>query len=152
MRRVENEDSAHALVEFESGVMGSLVTSRSHWGQKNHLAFEVYGSIGTIAYDQEKMNELQLFRKGVVASPESGFTRILAGPEHPHYGRFTPARGAGIGYNDLKAIEVAHFLEGIAGRQKLFPTIPDALRIERVLHAISRSAAERRWMRVEEVD
>jgi hypothetical protein len=41
---------------------------------------------------------------------------------------------------------------GIAGRQKLFPTIADALRIERVLHAISRSAAERRWIRVEEVD
>jgi predicted dehydrogenase len=152
MRKVENEDTAHALIEFESGVMGSLVTSRAHWGQKNHLAFEVFGSTGTIFYDQEVMNELQLFRKDAVAAPEAGFTRIMAGPEHPHYGRFTPARGAGIGYNDLKVIEVAHLLEGIAGREKLFPTIEDALVFERVLHAIDRSADEKRWVRVTEID
>jgi predicted dehydrogenase len=152
MRRVENEDSAHALLEFSSGVMGSIVTSRSHWGRKNHLAFEVFGSNGSILYDQERMNELLLFRRDAVGGPESGYTNILIGPEHPFYGAFTPARGAGIGYNDLKVIDVAHLLEGIAGRQKLFPTISDALQIERVLHAISRSAAERRWINVEEVD
>jgi predicted dehydrogenase len=151
MRHVENEDTAHALVEFESGVMGSLVTSRSHWGRKNHLAFEVFGSKGSISYDQERMNELQLFRRDAVEGPQTAYANILIGPEHPYYGRFTPARGAGLGYNDLKVIEVGHLLEGIAGREKLFPTIVDALEIERVLHAIDRSADEGRWVKVGEV-
>jgi predicted dehydrogenase len=150
-RRVENEDSAHALVAFASGAMGSLVTSRSHFGRKNHLAFEVFGSGGSVLYDQEVMNELRLFRHGAADGPQSGHTRIMIGPEHPFYGRFTPARGAGLGYNDLKVIEVAHLLEGIAGRETLFPTIADALRIERVLYAVARSAEERRWVAVEEI-
>ena len=34
---VENEDTAHALVQFDDGVMGTLVTSRAHWGRKSHL-------------------------------------------------------------------------------------------------------------------
>jgi predicted dehydrogenase len=151
MRDVENEDTAHALVEFSSGVMGSFVTSRSHWGRKNHLAFEIFGSKGSILYDQERMNELKLFRRDDVPAAETAYGTILMGPEHPHYGRFTPARGSGIGYNDLKVIEVAHLLEGIAGRETLFPTIVDALEIERVLHAIERSAGERRWMKVSEI-
>ena len=151
-RRVENEDTAHALVEFSSGVMGSLVTSRSHWGRKNHLSFEVFGSKGSILYDQERMNELQIFRKDAAEPAQTAYANILIGPEHPYYGRFTPARGSGIGYNDLKVIEVAHLLEGIAGRETLFPTIVDALAIERVLHAIERSADERRWVKVAEVN
>ena len=74
------------------------------------------------------------------------------GPEHPFYGRFSPAKGHGIGFNDLKIIEVAHLLDGIAGKETLSPTIADALAIERVLHAVSRSADERRWVKVAEVD
>jgi predicted dehydrogenase len=151
MRKVENEDTAHALVEFTSGVTGSLVTSRSHWGRKNHLSIEIFGSNGSILYDQERMNELRIFRREGVDAAKTGYADILIGPEHPYYGRFTPARGSGLGYNDLKVIEVAHLLEGIAGRQTLFPTIPDALRIERALHAIDRSADEKRWVRVEEI-
>jgi predicted dehydrogenase len=152
MRRVENEDTAHALVTFESGMMGSLVTSRSHWGRKNHLAIEMFGSKGSILYDQQRMNELQVFQRDATDYPSSGYRNVLMGPEHPYYGRFTPSRGSGIGYNDLKVIEVAHLLEGIAGRETLFPTIPDALEIERVLHAIALSAGERRWVRVEEIE
>ena len=150
-RRVENEDTAQALVAFQSGAMGSLTSSRAHWGRKNHLAFEIFGSEGSILYDQEAMNELQLFRRNAAEAPQSGYSRILIGPEHPFYGRFTPARGSGLGYNDLKVIEVAHLIEGIAGRETLFPTIADALKIERVLHAIARAATEKRWVEVAEI-
>jgi predicted dehydrogenase len=150
MRRVENDDTAHALLNFASGVTGSLVTSRSHWGRKNHLAFEVFGTKGSVLFDQERFNEVQLFlREGDPA--RQGYSKILIGPAHPPYGEFTPAPGHGLGFNDLKVAEVAHLLEGLAGDAELYPTIADALEIERVLHAIDRSAAERRWVQVEEV-
>ena len=150
MRRVENDDTAHALVNFRSGVSGSLVASRSHWGRKNHLAFEIFGTKGSILFDQERFNEMQLFlREGDPA--RQGFAKILVGPAHPPYGRFTPAPGHGIGFNDLKVAEVAHLLAGIAGEATLYPTIPDALEIERAVHAIDRSAAERRWVQVAEI-
>jgi predicted dehydrogenase len=145
-QRVENEDTAHALFQFAGDVMGSLVTSRAHWGRKNHLAFEVFGRKGSILFDHERMNELQLFTKDGIGGATNGFRTILIGPEHPSYGRFSPARGHGLGFNDLKIIEIAHLLQGIAGQESLFPTIRDALQIERILHAIVRSAETGQWV------
>jgi predicted dehydrogenase len=144
-QRVENEDTAHALLQFASGVMGSFVTSRAHWGRKAHLAFEVFGRKGSILFDHERMNELQLFTRDGLDAATNGFRNILIGPEHASYGRFTPARGHGIGFNDLKIIEIAHLLQGIAGRETLYPTIQDALRIERILHAVVSSAESGGW-------
>ena len=146
MRKVENEDTAHALVQFAGGAMGTLITSRAHWGRKAHLAFEIFGSEGSILLDHERMNELQLYTKASGDAAANGYRRIPIGPEHPFYGKFTPAKGHGIGFNDLKVIEVAQLLEGIAGRQPLYPSIPEAMEIERVLHAIVASAKSGNWV------
>jgi predicted dehydrogenase len=145
-RDVENEDTAHALLEFDGGIMGTLVTSRIHWGRKSHLAFEIFGSKGSILFDHERMNELQLYTMDAVDPSSNGHRLIPIGPEHPFYGRFTPAKGHGIGFNDLKVIEVAHLLEGLAGKEALYPTIPDALETEKVLHAILASAESGAWI------
>lgn len=145
-RDVENEDTAQALVTFADGSMGSLVTSRAHWGRKSHLAFEIFGSGGSILFDHERMNELQVYTKGSVDAATNGHRLIPMGPEHPYYGRFTPAKGHGIGFNDLKIIEVAHLLNGIAGKETLHPTIADALETEKVLHAIVDSAKSGNWI------
>ncbi len=145
-RAVENEDTAQALVQFADGTMGSLVTSRSHWGRKSHLAFEIFGSEGSILFDHERMNELQIYTRNAVDAATNGHRLIPIGPEHPYYGRFTPAKGHGIGFNDLKIIEVAHLLNGIAGKETLYPTIADALATERVLHAIVDSAKRKSWV------
>jgi predicted dehydrogenase len=145
-RDVENEDTAQALVQFADGTMGSLVTSRAHWGRKSHLAFEIFGSEGSILFDHERMNELQVYTRNAVDPATNGHRLIPIGPEHPYYGRFTPAKGHGIGFNDLKIIEVAHLLNGIAGKETLYPTIADALETEKVLHAIVDSARAKSWI------
>lgn len=136
---VENEDIASALVRFKSGAHGSLSTSRSAWGRKNRLAWEVHGTKGMICFDQERMNELQLYRNtGPVGT--QGFTTILTGPEHSPYGAFCPAAGHQLGFNDLKIIEAAAFLHHIAGGATAHPDFADALEFERVIHAIALSA------------
>jgi predicted dehydrogenase len=147
-RAVENEDTAHCLVPFDGGVMGTLVTSRAHWGRKSHLGFEVFGSKGSILFDHERMNELQLYTRDATDAPTNGYRLIPMGPEHPFYGRFSPAKGHGIGFNDLKIIEAAHLLEGIAGKETLSPTIGEALAIEKVLHGIIASTKSGKWVEV----
>jgi predicted dehydrogenase len=147
-RAVENEDTAHALVQFDQGIMGTLVTSRAHWGRKSHLGFEVFGAKGSILFDHERMNELQVYTRDATDAPTNGYRLVPMGPEHPFYGRFSPAKGHGIGFNDLKIIEVAHLLEGIAGKETLSPTIGEALAIERVLHGIVASAKSETWVEV----
>lgn len=136
---VENEDTASALVRFSCGAHGSLSTSRSAWGRKNRLAWEVHGTKGMICFDQERLNELQIFRnEGPVGT--QGFTTILTGPDQLPYGAFIPAPGHQLGFNDLKVIEAAAFLRHIAGGPPAHPDFMDALEFERVIHAIAHAA------------
>lgn len=135
---VENEDIASAILFFENGVQGLFSTSRSAWGRKNSMPIEVHGTAGMIRFDQERMNELQLYQNTGEAG-EQGFKTILAGPAHPPYGLFTPAPGHQIGFNDQKTIEAATFLHAIQAGKPAHPSFVDALEIEKVIHAIARS-------------
>lgn len=137
--QVENEDTASALVRFANGVQGSIATSRSAWGRKNRLAFEVHGTKGMICFDQERMNELQLYENSGPKS-QQGFKTILAGPEHAPYGNFCPAAGHQLGFNDLKVIEAAELLTAIKEDRAAYPDFTAALEFEKVIHAIAESA------------
>ncbi len=143
---VENEDVASALVRFQGGAHGSIATSRIAWGRKNYLAWEVHGERGMICFDQERMNELKLFQ-AVGAAAEQGFKTILTGPPHPPYENFVPAQGHGLGFNDLKIIEVEGLLSALAHGGVPSPSFAEALAHEKVIHAIAESA--RTGMRIE---
>ncbi|WP_374368412.1 Gfo/Idh/MocA family protein [Dongia sp.] len=147
MGAVENEDIAQALVRFEAGFTGVLSSSRVAWGRKNHLMWEVHGSGGHLACDQERMNELQFF-KAEGLEETRGFRTILTGPLHAPYDRFCPAPGHGLGFNDLKVIEAAHFLRVIQGAEAPLVDFARGLHIERVIHGIARSARKRTWCRI----
>ncbi|WP_284162876.1 Gfo/Idh/MocA family oxidoreductase [Frigidibacter sp. SD6-1] len=137
---VENEDTATAILRFASGAQGSLCTSRSAWGRKNRLDFEVHGTKGMIAFAQERMNELKLYVNEGEAS-EAGFRTLLTGPAHPPFGAFTPAPGHQIGFNDLKVIEAAGLIQTIAGDATAWPDFSEGVKIERIIHGIAEAAA-----------
>lgn len=139
---VENEDIASAILSFAGGQQGVFSTSRSAWGRKNSMVFEVHGTQGMIRFDQERMNELQLFRNSGDPATQ-GFTTILTGPAHPPYGQFTPAAGHQLGFNDLKVIEAAEFLRAVASDQEAWPSFRDGLAIEEIIHAIAASDGRR---------
>ncbi|HHG89293.1 MAG TPA: Gfo/Idh/MocA family oxidoreductase [Devosia sp.] len=138
---VENEDIASALLSFENGVGGVISSSRSAWGRKCYLAFEIHGDKGMIRFDQERMNELELY---VNQGPKSaqGFTKILTGPEHPPYGLFCPAPGHQLGFNDLKTIEAHALLSAIRDNKQACPSLADAFEIEKVIHAIAEAGEQ----------
>lgn len=136
---VENEDTATAILRFASGAQGSISTSRSAWGRKNRLDWEVHGTQGMITFAQERMNELRLFVNEGPKS-EQGFRTILTGPAHPPYDAFVPAPGHQLGFNDLKTIEAGNLLQAIRDGGEAFPSFTDALGFERVIHAIAESA------------
>lgn len=137
---VENEDAATAILRFATGAQGSISTSRSAWGRKNRLDWEVHGTQGMISFAQERMNELQLYvNEGPMA--EQGFRTILTGPAHPPYAQFTPAPGHQLGFNDLKVIEAAEFLTAIANGSPAWPDFSEGYRIEAIIHGIAASAA-----------
>ena len=126
LRKVENEDIAHCLFRFASGVLGSLISSRTAWGRKNGPDLELYGTLGGVRYRQERFNEYELFRASA-RQDDNGYRTVFCGPYHGEYGRFTPAPGHGIGFNDLKVIEVAGLLKGIATGGQTRPGFPRRL-------------------------
>lgn len=148
--KVEVDDQAQMLLRFNDGPTGTIEASAVAAGRKMHLAFEITGSKGTLLFDQERMNELRLFRFGDDPSRD-GFKTILSGPMHEPYDRFCPAPGHGLGFNDLKIIEVAHLIDGIAKGTPLDPDFRSAWQIAEVVDAAIRSDAERSWMNVQSV-
>ncbi len=143
MRRVENEDHAAALVRFAGGLPGVIETSRVALGRKMDLTFEVTGERGALRFEAERMNEIGLY---LDEKTGSGFRRILIEPAHPDYGAFLPAPGHGLGFNDLKTIEIKAFLDGVAAGVNAQPDLAEAARIGRICEAILDSAASGRWV------
>jgi predicted dehydrogenase len=142
---VEVDDQARALLRFASGATGSIEASWVATGRKMTIAFEVTGTRGSIAFDQERMNELQLFTTGGRPGRE-GFRTILSGPAHPPYGKFCPAAGHHLGFNDMKTIEVHALLQAVAGGAPFMPDFREGARIQATVDAIARSSSERAWV------
>jgi predicted dehydrogenase len=146
-RPVETYDIASALIELDDGATGIIALNRCAWGRKGRIAVQIFGSKGTIAYDQERMNEVQLYTTDL--PPETqGFRAILSAPHHPPYDRFIPAPGHSLGFNDLKVIECRALMGRIRGEATLAVDFEDGLRIERTVDAIARSARSGRWQDV----
>ena len=149
-RPVEVDDRAVFLAEFESGMTGTIEANWAATGRKMQLAFEVAGTKGSIAFTQERMNELLLYPADG-ARGRRGFTRIEAGPDHPPYGNLCPAPGHQLGFNELKTIEVAELLDAFSGGPPARPDFEEAYQVQRVIGAVQVSAAERRWVEVASV-
>jgi predicted dehydrogenase len=143
-RRVEVDDIGRAFLRFASGATGSIEGNWIATGRKMQHDFEVYGTRGALAFSQERFNELNFYstddRHG-----RQGFRRIEAGPDHPPYGLFCVAPGHQLGFNDLKAIEVAGYLEAIAGRRPEPFNFRAGLRIQTLVEAIRDSSRAAAW-------
>jgi len=146
-RMVETYDIATVLIELANGASGLIALSRTAWGRKGRIAVQIFGSRGSIAYDQERLNEVQLYLTGDKPA-EQGFRTILTGPLHPPYDRFVPAAGHSLGFNDLKVIECHELLGAIAGKKTPVIDFEQGLEIERTVHAMARSHHEGRWVTV----
>ena len=143
-RAVENEDIAQVLLRFESGLPGTLEISRVATGRKCGLSFSLTASRGALEFDQERMNELRVYR-GADGSGQAGYRTILAGPEHADYGNFCPAPGHGLGINDLKVIELRNLLAGIAHDRAIEADFEAGWRVQAVIDAIEESDRNRCW-------
>jgi predicted dehydrogenase len=146
-RVVETHDSASVIIHMENGVPGTLQVNRSAWGRKGRIALQIFGSKGSILFDQERANEFQLYVTSDRPT-EQGYRTILTAPHHEPYDRFIPAPGHGLGFNDLKIIECHELIKRIEGQPAHLIEFSDGLEIERTVHAMARSFHDQRWVDV----
>jgi predicted dehydrogenase len=142
---VTNEDYVGALVRFRGGARGTLEACRVITGSQCDLAFEVHGTNGALAWSFERMNELRYFRRDAESPTESGWTIELSGPAHPFHRSFNPGWATGLGYDDLKVIEAAQFLQAVVSGVQGPPSFEDAAAVARVQQAIAASWDSGGW-------
>ncbi|MBK9313268.1 MAG: Gfo/Idh/MocA family oxidoreductase [Acidobacteria bacterium] len=142
MAPVDVDDAALSLMRFENGAIGSVEGSRMAPGRKNYNRFEINGSRGSIVFNLERMNELEVY---IDEGPNSGFKDIyVTDPSHPYFAAWWPA-GHIIGYEHTFIHTVYELLKAIDEERIPSPNFVDGLRNQRILDAIVRSAESRTW-------
>ena len=141
---VTNEDYVGALVDFHHGAQGTLEVCRVAKGPRCEMAFELNGTKGSLKWDFERMNELELFLPDD-SSEHDGPVRVQIGPQHPFVADFYPGPGISMSYEDLKLIESFQFAKSIVEGQQGSPGFADALLVAEVQAAIQRSWESHRW-------
>jgi predicted dehydrogenase len=137
-RRVD--DAIESTVEFESGAVGTIEATRFALGRRNSFQWEINGSKGSLAFDMERLNELQVFRAD--GDRARGFRTVLVSEtDHPFWQHWWPP-GHIIGWGDTFVHELHHVLEAIATGGDIAPygaTFEDGYRAAEACDAIVRS-------------
>jgi predicted dehydrogenase len=144
------DDAALFIARLDGGAVATYEATRFATGRRNGLRVEINGSLGSVAFDLERLNELE-FYDATAPGPEQGFRRILVTePEHPYLSAWWPP-GHIIGYEHSFTHEMRDFIAAIASGTDPAPSFADALGVQLVLDAVARSAEQgSSWTDVEQ--
>jgi len=138
--QVTVDDAAVFVARLSGGAVATYEATRFATGRKNGLRVEINGSTGSLAFDLERLNELE-FYDATRPGAEQGFSRILVTePDHPYLDAWWPP-GHLIGYEHSFTHEMRDLLEAIASGSDPQPSFEDGLGVQLVLDAVERSAA-----------
>ncbi|WP_406066379.1 Gfo/Idh/MocA family protein [Micromonospora sp. NBC_00860] len=133
------DDAAVFVARLDGGALATYEASRFATGRKNALRVEINGSLGSVVFDLERLNELE-FYDATRPAVEQGFNRILVTEgEHPYMSAWWPP-GHIIGYEHSFTHEMRDFIEAVATGVDPTPSFADALQVQLVLDAVARSA------------
>jgi predicted dehydrogenase len=138
------DDAASFLARFENGATGTFEATRLAAGRKNHNSFEINGSGGSVAFDLERMNELQVYLEDDGPQVKGFRTVLVTDPDHPYMEGWWPP-GHIIGYEHTFVHTIKDLLGGISTGESPAPTFEDGYRCQAVLEAVERSVEGRSW-------
>jgi predicted dehydrogenase len=142
------DDASAAVVRFANGALGTIEASRFATGRKNYNRFEINGSKGSIAFNLERMNELEVYLTEDERRVQ-GFHTVMVtdGGVHPYFSHWWPD-GHIIGYEHTFIHTVYDLLEAIARNKVPTPNFEDGVKNQKVLEAMEKAAVTRKWVTV----
>jgi predicted dehydrogenase len=147
---VDVDDATLFLARFGSGALGSFEATRFAPGHRCTNAFEINGSKGSIKFDFERINELEVYFTDD-AEDVQGFRKVIVtDPAHPYAEYWWPP-GHTIGYEHTFIHEVAEFLRAIEENRQAAPNFIDGVKCQEVLEAVDQSIEQRRWVGLQEI-
>jgi len=143
MGKVDVDDAFTALIEFENGAMGTLEASRFAAGRKNYEVLEINGEHGSIRFNMERMNELEVYWAEEEPRDTRGFHTVSVTESfHPYYENWWP-QGHIIGWGETFVHEFHHFFDAIINGNPVAPlgaNFEDGYRNAVISDAILKSA------------
>jgi predicted dehydrogenase len=145
------DDGFVAAMEFENGALGTVEATRFAKGRKNHNSFEINGENGSIKFNLERLNELEVFWAGDEPNTTQGFRNVLVSePHHPYWENWWP-QGHMIGWEHSFVHEFDHFFRAIVNDTDVGPygaTFEDGYKNAVICDAIVESATSKRQVDV----
>lgn len=150
-KKVDVDDQCIFMIECKNGAFGSIEATRNAWGRNNYITFEIHGSRGSLYFNYEHRDELQVC---FADDPEDrrGFRTVYTGPNHPYGVNLWPIPALGIGYTETKIVETYDFFKAIADGTEAAPNFRDGYAVELISDAIIRSAQTRTWTPVDDIE
>lgn len=144
------DDTALFIARLDGGAVASFEATRFATGRKNGLRIEINGERGSLAFDLERLNELE-FHDATGPQETQGFTKILVTePDHPYVGAWWPP-GHLLGYEHGFTHEVHDLINDIAAGTDPEPGFAEGFQVQLVLDAVERSALESAgWVSVDQ--
>jgi predicted dehydrogenase len=119
--KVDVDDAFAALMEFENGALGTVEATRFAGGRKNGQRIEINAEKGSVAFNLERLNELEVFWNDPEDPNVSGFTNVLVSePSHPWWENWWP-QGHIIGWEHTFVHEITHLLDCIVNDRDIAP-------------------------------
>ena len=125
------DDAVAFTARLDTGALATFEASRVATGRKNSLRIELYGTEGSLAFDLERLNELEV----------SGQRVLITDPSDPYLDAWWPP-GHVLGWDATFVHQVRDLVTGIASGTDPAPTFADGLQVQRVLDAVAGSARE----------
>ena len=148
---VDVDDQCCFMVKCKNGAFGTIEATRNAWGRNNYITFEIHGTKGSIFFNYERRDELQV----CFASDDGdrrGFRTVYTGPAHPYGEGLWPIPALGIGYTETKIVEMYDFMKSIAENKQPDPSFRDGYAIELISEAVLKSARTCEWTKVEDIE
>jgi predicted dehydrogenase len=145
--KVDVDDQCCLAVKCVNGAFGTIEATRNAWGRNNYITFEIHGTRGSIYFNYERRDELQVCFADDPGD-RRGFRTVYTGPAHPYGEALWPIPALGIGYTETKIVEMYKFIKAVTEGGNVSPSFEDGYNIELIGEAAFKSAASGQWEKV----
>lgn len=150
MGEVTVDDATAFIGKFGNGAMGVFEATRFAYGRRNFNTFEINGSKGSVAFNFERMNELEYFN-AEDPTDRQGFRTINVNEnDQPYSGIYWPP-GHIIGYEHTFINTVHDLLQAHLKQEPVHPSFREGAQVNAALDAVVESSEKRGWVEIEQL-
>jgi predicted dehydrogenase len=147
MGDVTVDDACLFLARFANGAVGTFEATRFALGRKNYNSFELNGSKGSLAFNLERLDELEVYTEDTHAGTFGFRTVNVTTGDDPYTANYWPA-GHIIGFGETFINLIHDAFQAIATGGNVTPSFEDGYKNNVILDTVARSAESGKWEKV----